>query len=745
MFTVYFTVGDDSYVVDNPFPNQQDKKLISPQLELESNTFGSLQFTVPVGHQHYSVLEGSNEDAEISVFRRPDHKRLFLGRLLDSKKDSMKNMQMIFEGELSYLQDSVQEPNEYKDITPKDYLSALLTIHNKKMPEKKQFKLGNVTVTDDDSTNHITGRIHRGSYSTSYSDTTWSCIESMVKSLGGHIEVRWEDGVRYLDYLKEYERRTGQPIDLGANMINYAEEWSLAELYTVIVPIGGSVTEQDSEGNSSTRTIDISSVNGGSVYLEASSTVLTKYGRREKAVTFSGIIDPWKLKQIGQLYLTNTQFDNLVLSLTAADLKILGFAEFTNDITGETIEIDDYLEFQTVVTASAAAYGMSARDFPITKVSLPLKDPGNAVYTMMTNTRAIKSISTAIKDHDDDLQDQINDLSDDVDEIKNEMTKYEQTSLATPSDWIFGRVEMMYEKKEVSLEFLKHPYYIYSEYEPLVEGDGTGPEGFTVLKSTEPIPSDWTSLDNKHMYPHNVWIDSIEGAESKKGTIKNADYEGHAELDISGGGEKPLEFNEYLYADIPIPQSDPYTAPNEILVVYAVVTIPEGSYAKIGRLNAIGGGLVIGADPDNGGELGYCTSEVDYTPFTFSRPGGSDGPISVYPNNTAKPLVIAHGKNIANGKKYYTTGNVPNLWFGLNAGYSVDSMVMVLRGTQAPLITGNFRLNMPFYNPSETYISDGRDRKLYVHRVVVCRSLTGQITADEVYDNVQWLAEQYCK
>lgn len=106
------------------------------------------------------------------------------------------------------------------------------------MPQAKHFIVGTVTVTDPN------GYIARSD--TEYS-STWQLIkEGLLDTLGGHLVVRYADGLRYLDYLAELPQLSSQPITFGENLLDISTERRGEEIATAIMPLGA-VDEETGE------------------------------------------------------------------------------------------------------------------------------------------------------------------------------------------------------------------------------------------------------------------------------------------------------------------------------------------------------------------------------------------------------------------------------------------------------------------------------------------------------------------
>ena len=726
------------YVLDNTNINEFEHKTISPQLELEENAFGSLSLTIPRKHAHYHVFDTSADsdifNAEVIVTKAVRSGEtagdpIFRGRLLEINRDIQLNRSVMFEGELSYLNDTVQEPAEYKEVDPQTYVNKLLAVHNKKCETWKRFNLGEVTVKDDDSADHITGRIHHGSYTTNYSQTTWSCLQSLANELGGFFRIRWVEGERYLDYLKDHTTHSGQKIEFGKNLLDYAEEWSLAELYTVVIPQGASLTKQNSDGKSESYTVNIASVNNASVYYEASQEIIDRYGRREKEIKFSNISDPSHLKQLAALYLSNMQFDNMVLSLTALDLYELKIEQ-------------SRLKFQSVVTIEAELFGLIHKDMPITKISLPLKDPAHAVYSMSTNTRGIRSLSDKVSDMSDETQDAIEGVSDEIEKAGIEKETAQQA--ADPQDWIFGISQIMYAKDELELALLFHAGYVSRAWDVAL---GLGDS----VKRDIRRPDD--SGDQPGVYCELPELYSGKSGQNLIITHGQMENEPSVWAEIEGDqGKGFIKFITGTSGYIPLDTGD--TMEEGARVIYIVARFKPNSVGIIGFSDTTDSKWLIGAN-ENGVLSMYDETHNTWSPIqtkAMRSASTSDSYISATEDHIVI-LAFAHG--LKDTETYPSDIFGPcNFLIGTFPWDTGDYISAVRRPVSNNLMLNtnsgiNFNYSREFKTESSRYTNGSEpgtyeDHETVIKRIVECRANTyGVITYDEVVENVAWLSARF--
>lgn len=338
----------------------ESMKVLSPKLVLEDNGAGSLSMKLPPMNVGYESIIRMITD--ISV--QKDGEEIWAGRVLSESKDFWNNRDLYCEGEMAFFNDSSQPPAEYRGLSVRAYLERLIAVHNSKVAANRQFSLGAVTVVDKNFP----------IYYTNY-EKTMEILNTLVEQYGGHLRVRKVNGVRYLDYLAEYPDTCSQVIQFGSNLIDFTRKWDSTEFATVIVPLGNRLEDSPIEALDAYLTVE--SVNRGSMYVQSNEAVAA-YGWIEKTVTWDDVSDPAVLLEKAKTYLTDIQFDNLELELSALDLHYL-------DVKTEAVKLLD--EIRVI----SRPHGLD-RMFPVKKLDIPLDNPeqtqftlGDAVKTSLTS------------------------------------------------------------------------------------------------------------------------------------------------------------------------------------------------------------------------------------------------------------------------------------------------------------------------------------------------------------------------
>lgn len=367
MYTAYL---DGTCILDA----KHEILLENPTLELADNEAGSFTFTIYKTNPGYSLIKMLTGIVTVKW----DDEVLFKGRIISAEKSFEKALTVECEGELAYLADSIQRPAEYHELTVYAYVAKLVELHNAQVGADKRFEVGAVTVTDSNDS------LYRY---TNWESTLDVFNSDLLDSLGGHLRVRYDGSHRYLDYLADYPRLSGQKIEFGENLLTYTESNSALELATVCVPLGA--RQEESSIEALEERLTVKTVNNNKDYIELSKAVQS-YGRITKTVIWDGVNTPSILLAKGQKWLQDNQYEDLELSLSAVDL-----ADFGIDT--------DHLRILDRIHCTSVPHGMD-HEFPLTSLSINLLDPTQNIYTLGTKLktfskstgRAQKSVQTRL-------------------------------------------------------------------------------------------------------------------------------------------------------------------------------------------------------------------------------------------------------------------------------------------------------------------------------------------------------------
>lgn len=361
----------------------EDLVLISPIVKIGENTAGSFEFSILPKHPHYEEV---NELTSVITAYDGDEE-IFCGRVVEITKDLYNRKKVICEGELAYFNDSIQRPARYQGLTVRGYLETLVNIHNQQVKNQgidKTFKVGAVTVQD------------KNDYVYKYTnwESTLEVIKTdLLKTYGGYLRIRKENGVRYLDYLADYPNTNTQVIEFGSNLLDFTHDMVASDIVTAVIPLGTRL-EDVTEVEGLDAYLTIKDVNGGVDYVYSQEAVKS-YGWIFKTVKWDDVHVADNLLKKGNEYLTDIQFAQITLTVSAVDLHML-------HVDMERIKVLDEIR----VTSSPNGLD---RFFPVSEMTIYLDKPSNNKLTLGTsyskNSLSTKTESnmTSIKDKIDSL------------------------------------------------------------------------------------------------------------------------------------------------------------------------------------------------------------------------------------------------------------------------------------------------------------------------------------------------------
>ena len=327
----------------------EELALVDPVVSLEANKAGSFTFKMLPSHPWYNKLIFRQTMIDVYV----DGDLIFEGIPVSESVDFWRQKKIVCEGELTFLNDTIQRPAKYTSKTPQTLLSAYLAVHNAQADSDKQFTLGSVTVNGS------------GLYRfTNFQTTMQEIGEDLVDDLGGYLRVRHSGGVRYLDYLASSPRTSSQIIKLGKNLMDLVKDTSAEEICTVLIPQGAKTGTQTVQGIDDR--VDIKSVNNGLDYI--TSSAVSTYGKVWKTVVWDDVTVPANLLSKAQAYMNDVQWTHTVIEATAFDL---GLAD-------ESVQQLRLLDNIRVVSEP---HNLD-RYFMLTKLDLNLNEPGETQITL---------------------------------------------------------------------------------------------------------------------------------------------------------------------------------------------------------------------------------------------------------------------------------------------------------------------------------------------------------------------------
>lgn len=354
-----YDLRDDEFIV------------VNPTLDLEVNKLGSLSFNIYPNHPSFDILE--KRSTVLTVYK--DNKTIYKGYIISDEQGLYNDKKIECEGVLGYLNDSIVRPYSFQG-TPEQYFISLFNNHNTQVADHQQLKVGLITVTDPND------YIVRSSVNYA---STWDILnEDLINKLGGYLRVRYEEDGTYVDYLEDFDDTSTQVIEFGENLIDVLVKNNAADVYTVVIPLGAEIPEEESE--ESTERLTIKSVNNGLDYI-VNQEAFDKFGWIVAPVELT----TWDDVTIAANLLTKgTNFLNNEAVMLKSSLEV---SAIDLNVTNEQIEaffIYEYVRFVSSV------HNINQR-YLLQKISIPMDKPQDMKITLGKETSSLTGIQMGNK------------------------------------------------------------------------------------------------------------------------------------------------------------------------------------------------------------------------------------------------------------------------------------------------------------------------------------------------------------
>lgn len=356
---------------------RSDKVILSDlSLEQEENSCGFLEFTIYPDHPEYTSLKERDSDNPVRVYF--DDVLLFCGFIYELGKDFYTVGTVKCKGELDYLMRSLIRPySSIHGVYPLKapdkldrYFDWLISQHNIQVEPNKRFVVG-INEGDlivDDKMIFVENK--------EVPNTFDEIMDKVIDGFGGHIRIRYPDGVRTIDLLKEFKDVNAQVFDFGVNLTDYEETVDAVDIYTAVRPTGKTPEPLEGQDSEHMLPITIESLRDGEYeeifykkgdYIYCPSAV-DKYGLIFKEYSDSEVDDPEILLRLAisdlRAYISpikTIEIKAIDLSLINPNFKPLKVGEFVR-IRSKPHNFDSYML--------------------CTRIEPDLSNPENTVYTL---------------------------------------------------------------------------------------------------------------------------------------------------------------------------------------------------------------------------------------------------------------------------------------------------------------------------------------------------------------------------
>nr|WP_301906453.1 phage tail spike protein [uncultured Anaerostipes sp.] len=361
---MYRVLCDDKVLHD---VRDEDYMLLGPKVALELNKTGNFDFSILPQHPNGGII--NKLKSRIEVYEGSE--LLFSGRSLTDEIDFQRTGQIACEGELAFLLDSVQRHHTYGSDSGEvhkadnniDIFKAIIAEHNSQVGAEKQFTIGIIDIDNDAVTK----------LETNY-ETTWDFINTnFIGKYHGYLRVRHENGVRYLDYVKQYGKVSNQVIRFGENLLDLKKYTKAENIKTAIIPLGA---------NGQTK---ITNINGGKDYVYNKEAV-DLYGWIFEKVDFPDVVDSQTLLSKAQEYLKTCVNLAITIELTAVDLHMI-------DVDINAIRLGDLVPCVSQQHGLLSTMGDVSTYYLVSKYEIDLENPANNKITL---GRTISSLTDKV-------------------------------------------------------------------------------------------------------------------------------------------------------------------------------------------------------------------------------------------------------------------------------------------------------------------------------------------------------------
>lgn len=309
MYQVTIKNGAEEMIISSPSTDIEAPRLLNGSIKHGINTIDNFTFNIAFNNKGYNKLNALNTLVE--VLNIQNNTLEFKGRVLiptenmGSDGGLIKNVTC--ESELGYLMDSSTVYGEYHNISVKDFLKVIIDNHNLQVSEDKQFQVGIVTVIDNnDSLYRYLG----------YVKTLDAIKNKLIDRLGGELQIRYQNGVRYLDYLESIGNLKSTEIRLAKNLQSIKQEKDPTAIISRLLPLGNKL--EDSE-----ERLTIEKVNSGNKYIDDIEAI-KEFGIVVDSITWDDVTEPSNLLRKGQKYLKENNRIKKKYKITALDLSTIG-------------------------------------------------------------------------------------------------------------------------------------------------------------------------------------------------------------------------------------------------------------------------------------------------------------------------------------------------------------------------------------------------------------------------------------
>ncbi|HEL1645559.1 TPA: phage tail protein [Streptococcus suis] len=301
-------------------------KLLSAIVKFEINKIAQFDFQFLPNNSGYKALIKPLQTM-VQVVNMRTGKEVFYGRIAPITNDMTESGVFTFaynaKSELDFLNDSKQRQQIYRG-KKSDFVKQILQFHNDNLESYKEFlpgDLSDLVATGD----HMEADVDPAK------STFATLTDLILNEYGLEVQIRKENGKRYLDFKKQIGVDSDTEIKLSVNLLSLKQHINPEGIVSRLLVYG----KQNSETN---QRVSIASVNNGKDYIDRPD-LIAEYGIKMETATFDDIEDPVALKQAGDSQLATQKAVAYQYSVSAVNLSHINpnFDEFEEGNTYKVI------------------------------------------------------------------------------------------------------------------------------------------------------------------------------------------------------------------------------------------------------------------------------------------------------------------------------------------------------------------------------------------------------------------------
>lgn len=311
------TIINDGIETEIHNPNVNNLKLETGSIKKEINKIDSFSMSFFQNNPAYGNLRPLQ--TLIKVWNKKTNAYEFEGRVLEPtermEEDGLHTYSYVCEGELGYLHDAQQQHFEFRG-TPKELVTLILNYHNGQVEDYKRFEVGVIEATNTTNNLYV--------YLSAEKSTFEEIKDKIIDRVGGELQVRHENGTRYLDILEQIGEEKPTEIRIAKNLKSMSRSIDPTEIITRLTPLGTRVESEDEEAtDASEARLTIESVNNGIPFLD-DEALISEFGIQGGKVTWDDITLPDNLFRTGNNWLRDQKVAHVQYEISALDLSLVG-------------------------------------------------------------------------------------------------------------------------------------------------------------------------------------------------------------------------------------------------------------------------------------------------------------------------------------------------------------------------------------------------------------------------------------